>query len=148
MGMSGSGPLGVEAQMDWLGQPAQAEPWPASVDSGPGQCSGSGATRLGWFLRGAERASSTGSRTVELILEEVGSGGVSHEMVYGGKRYILKFEGFVSCRHGGGGPDIGRGGERSLLHLPTTKTLYNSIDGIWSISRPLNHRSRVPHSTY
>ena len=40
-GISGSGPLGVVAQMDWLGQPAQASLWPASLDSGPGQCSGS-----------------------------------------------------------------------------------------------------------
>lgn len=72
MGMSGSGPLGVEAQMDWLGQPAHAESWPASLDSGPGQCSGSGATRFGWFLRGAERASWTGSRTVDVMLNAVG----------------------------------------------------------------------------
>ena len=55
-GMSGSGPLGVEAQMVWLGQLAQAEPAPARLDSGPGQCSGSGAMRGGWFLRGAERS--------------------------------------------------------------------------------------------
>lgn len=37
--MSGSGPFGAEAHMAWLGQPAQAEDWPAVCDSGPGQCS-------------------------------------------------------------------------------------------------------------
>ena len=31
-GMSGSGPLGVEAHMAWFGQPAQAEPAPARLD--------------------------------------------------------------------------------------------------------------------
>lgn len=57
IGISGSGPLGVEAQMDWLGQPAQESDLPAWFDSGPGQCSGSGATRLvGAFLRGALRS--------------------------------------------------------------------------------------------
>lgn len=40
MGISGSGPLGAVAQMDWLGHPAHASLWPASLDSGPGQCSG------------------------------------------------------------------------------------------------------------
>ncbi len=55
-GMSGSGPLGVEAQMVWLGQLAQAELEPARLDEGPGQCSGSGAMRGGWVLRGAERS--------------------------------------------------------------------------------------------
>lgn len=39
-GMSGSGPFGADAQIDWLGQPAQASPLPADWDSGPGQCSG------------------------------------------------------------------------------------------------------------
>lgn len=38
-GISGSGPLGVEAQICWLGHPAQASPLPAWSDSGPGQCS-------------------------------------------------------------------------------------------------------------
>ena len=55
-GMSGSGPLGVEAQMVWLGQEAQAESLPARLEVGPGQCSGSGAMRGGGFLRGAERS--------------------------------------------------------------------------------------------
>jgi hypothetical protein len=39
IGMSGSGPLGAEAHIDWLGQPLQASPCPACSDSGPGQCS-------------------------------------------------------------------------------------------------------------
>jgi hypothetical protein len=39
MGMSGSGPLGAEAHIAWLGQPAQESAWPAVRDSGPGQCS-------------------------------------------------------------------------------------------------------------
>lgn len=39
IGMSGSGPLGAVAQICWFGQPAQASPWPACSDSGPGQCS-------------------------------------------------------------------------------------------------------------
>lgn len=60
-GMSGSGPLEVVAHMDWLGQPAQASPFPARLDSGPGQCSGSGATNFGVFLRGAERSTWMGS---------------------------------------------------------------------------------------
>lgn len=38
-GISGSGPLGVVAHIAWLGQPAQASPLPARLDSGPGQCS-------------------------------------------------------------------------------------------------------------
>lgn len=54
--MSGSGPLGAEAQIAWLGQPAQASDCPACSDSGPGQCSGSGATRSGAVLRGADSA--------------------------------------------------------------------------------------------
>lgn len=70
-GRSGSGPWGVEAQMDWLGQPAQAEVVPAREDSGPGQCSGSGAMRGGWFLRGAERSiwmSEGGSMAVVVVV--------------------------------------------------------------------------------
>lgn len=47
--------------MDWLGQPAQASPFPARLDSGPGQCSGSGATSFGVFFRGAERSTWIGS---------------------------------------------------------------------------------------
>lgn len=69
--MSGSGPFGVEAQMIWLGQPAQASPWPASVDSGPGQCSGSGAIREGWFLSGAERSTWMGSSSVVEVMEDM-----------------------------------------------------------------------------
>lgn len=69
-GMSGSGPLGVEAQMDWFGQPAQALPWPARVDSGPGQCSGSGAMRGGVFFRGAERSTWIGGSSEGAIVEE------------------------------------------------------------------------------
>ena len=38
-GISGSGPFGAVAHMDWLGQPAHASPLPARLDSGPGQCS-------------------------------------------------------------------------------------------------------------
>src|SRR5690349_2127530 len=38
-GMSGSGPLGAEAQIFWLGYPAHESATPACVDSGPGQCS-------------------------------------------------------------------------------------------------------------
>jgi len=44
-GRSGSGPFGAEAQICWLGQPAQEAAVPACWDSGPGQCSGVGATR-------------------------------------------------------------------------------------------------------
>jgi len=51
--MSGSGPLGAEAQISWLGQPAQASALPAASDSGPGQCSGSGALRIGADFKGA-----------------------------------------------------------------------------------------------
>jgi hypothetical protein len=36
--------------MDWLGQPAQASACPAAWDSGPGQCSGSGALSAGVAL--------------------------------------------------------------------------------------------------
>lgn len=69
-GMSGSGPLGVEAHIVWFGQPAQASPWPASFDSGPGQCSGSGAIRVGCFLSGAERSTwMLGSWTVVVVVE-------------------------------------------------------------------------------
>lgn len=46
-GMSGSGPLGALAQMDWLGQPVQASLWPARFDSGPGQCSAGVLVRWG-----------------------------------------------------------------------------------------------------
>ena len=52
-GMSGSGPLGADAHIAWLGHPAQESAVPAAADSGPGQCSGSGATSLGADLRGA-----------------------------------------------------------------------------------------------
>lgn len=54
--MSGSGPFGADAHIAWLGQPAHAASCPAVCDSGPGQCSGSGATRAGADLRGALRA--------------------------------------------------------------------------------------------
>ena len=70
-GMSGSGIFGVEAQMLWLGQPAQASPWPASLDSGPGQCSGSGAMREGRFFSGAERSSWIGSSSVVVVVEDI-----------------------------------------------------------------------------
>lgn len=65
-GMSGSGPLGAVAQMIWLGQPAQAEPWPARVDSGPGQCSG---WLLEWIGISTERrAEGEGEGTGYLVL--------------------------------------------------------------------------------
>jgi len=60
-GMSGSGPLGADAQMAWLGQPAQESAFPAASDSGPGQCSGSGATSLGADFKGLEITSWTSS---------------------------------------------------------------------------------------
>jgi hypothetical protein len=60
-GMSGSDPFGADAQIAWLGQPAQESALPAVSDSGPGQCSGSGATSLGATLRGFRRISSTRS---------------------------------------------------------------------------------------
>lgn len=59
--MSGSGPLGAEAHIAWLGQPAHESAFPAVLDSGPGQCSGSGATSFGAVLRGLERTSLTDS---------------------------------------------------------------------------------------
>lgn len=79
IGISGSGPLGADAQIFWFGQPAQASLRPACSDSGPGQCSegivrcnfgrghvhtteyipGSGATRfIGAFLACAAREAS------------------------------------------------------------------------------------------
>lgn len=57
--ISGSGPLGAEAHIAWLGQPAHESDFPADSDSGPGQCSGSGATSLGAALSGLERTSWT-----------------------------------------------------------------------------------------
>lgn len=74
IGMSGSGPLGVEAQMVWLGQPAHASPWPASLDSGPGQCSGSGAMREGWVFSGAERSTWIGSSNMVVVAEDIFGG--------------------------------------------------------------------------
>lgn len=73
-GMSGSGPLGAEAQIAWFGQPAQESAFPAASDSGPGQCSGSGATSLGAALRGLERTSSTfsGASREGAMIEFVG----------------------------------------------------------------------------
>lgn len=71
-GMSESRPLGVDAQMVWLGQPAQASPWPASLDSGPGQCSGSGAMRERWFFRGAERSTWMGFSSAVILVVVVG----------------------------------------------------------------------------
>ena len=38
-GISGSGPFGAEAHIDWLGHPVHASSLPARLDSGPGQCS-------------------------------------------------------------------------------------------------------------
>lgn len=63
IGMSGSGPLGADAHIAWLGHPSQESAFPAASDSGPGQCSGSGATSLGAVLRGADSTSSTDSGT-------------------------------------------------------------------------------------
>ena len=60
-GMSGSGPLGADAQTAWFGHPAQESAVPAFSDSGPGQCSGSGATSCGRDFSGFERTSCTGS---------------------------------------------------------------------------------------
>ena len=60
-GISGSGPLGAEAHIAWFGQPAQESAFPAVSDSGPGQCSGSGATSFGALFRGLERTSCTSS---------------------------------------------------------------------------------------
>jgi len=60
-GISGSGPLGAEAHIAWFGQPAQESAFPAVSDSGPGQCSGSGATSLGADFRGLESTSCTSS---------------------------------------------------------------------------------------
>lgn len=60
-GISGSGPFGAEAHIAWFGHPAQESAFPAVSDSGPGQCSGSGATSLGAALRGLERTSCTDS---------------------------------------------------------------------------------------
>ena len=60
--------------MDWFGQPAHASPWPARVDSGPGQCSGSGAMSEGWFFRGAERSIWMGSSTVAVMVEGIFQG--------------------------------------------------------------------------
>lgn len=51
IGRSGSGAAAPpEAQMDWLGQPAQEEAVPAVEEVGPGQCSGGGASSC-WPLR-------------------------------------------------------------------------------------------------
>jgi hypothetical protein len=55
-GMSGSGPFGAEAHICWFGHPSQASALPAWSDSGPGQCSGSGAARVGATRRDAVRA--------------------------------------------------------------------------------------------
>lgn len=60
-GRSGSGPFGVEAHIFWFGHPAHESAVPACSDSGPGQCSGSGATSSGFCFRGFARTSSTGS---------------------------------------------------------------------------------------
>jgi hypothetical protein len=60
-GISGSELLGADAQMAWLGRPAQESALPAVSDSGPGQCSGSGATSFGAVLRGFRRTFSTRS---------------------------------------------------------------------------------------
>ena len=47
---------------------SQAELEPARVDSGPGQCSGSGAIRGGWFLRGAERSIWRGGSSMAVVV--------------------------------------------------------------------------------
>ena len=60
-GISGSGPFGAVAQIAWFGHPAQESALPACWDSGPGQCSGSGATRLGFCFSGLARTSATES---------------------------------------------------------------------------------------
>jgi hypothetical protein len=51
-GMSGSGPLGAEAHIFWLGHPAHESAVPAAWDSGPGQCSGGKVSHCGfeWLL--------------------------------------------------------------------------------------------------
>ena len=59
--MSGSGPFGADAHIAWFGHPAQESAFPAASDSGPGQCSGSGATSCGVAFRGLDRTSWTGS---------------------------------------------------------------------------------------
>lgn len=73
-GISGSGPLGAEAHIAWLGQPSQESAFPAASDSGPGQCSGSGATRSGLAFRGLLRTSWTlsgSSREGAIVASEV-----------------------------------------------------------------------------
>lgn len=74
-GISGSGPFGAVAHIFWFGQPTQASPFPACSDSGPGQCSGSGASSLGRALRFDERASEgscvTSASSVGAMIREV-----------------------------------------------------------------------------
>ena len=61
-GISGSGPLlGADAQIAWFGHPAHESALPARSDSGPGQCSGSGATNSGRAFSGCEITSCTAS---------------------------------------------------------------------------------------
>ncbi len=88
--MSGSGPFGVDVQMLWLGQPAQASPWPARLDSGPGQCSGSGAMRGGGFFSGAERSTLKGSSSVVVAVEDMIAKGTEKVLT---ERFCVKMHG-------------------------------------------------------
>lgn len=64
--------MGAEAHIFWFGQPAHESAVPAVSDSGPGQCSGSGATNdgfvLAWFLRTSWTASGS-SREGAMVVE-------------------------------------------------------------------------------
>ena len=67
--------------MAWLGHPAHASPWPACSDSGPGQCSGSGAIRfVGTDLSGAERRVVSGGGGVRVDGGGGGGGGGGGDM--------------------------------------------------------------------
>lgn len=59
--MSGSGPFGADAQIFWFGHPAHESAVPAFSDSGPGQDSGSGATKAGFAFMGFAKTSCTDS---------------------------------------------------------------------------------------
>ena len=64
------------------------EALPAWFDSGPGQCSGSGATRAGAFLRGAERSTSS----LEGVIGSSREGGIAN--VKGGSTQGCREDGF------------------------------------------------------
>ena len=106
-GMSGSGPLGVDAQMAWLGQLAQESVLPAERDSGPGQCSGSGAMSWGVVFKGLDITSATDSGgssregdmvTVSVSIEDVA--------------LANKIEVVLFTNHRQKASDVGEGGER------------------------------------